>query len=69
MFDQATNSASSKDMFLSHACAALEKLQFEISIFSEENADAIVTASIVLAGTAQDWDQWIVFMEGYAMVS
>jgi hypothetical protein len=59
----------SKELFLSHACAALEKLQYEISIFSEANADAIVTASIILAGTAQDWEQWIVFIEGYSMVS
>jgi hypothetical protein len=69
IFDQANKSVTSKELFLSHACAALEKLQYEISIFSEENADAIVTASIILAGTAQDWEQWAVFIEGYSMVS
>jgi hypothetical protein len=47
----------------------LEKLQYEISIFSEGNADTIVTTSIILAGTAQDWEQWVVFIEGYWMVS
>lgn len=69
MHDRATRSRSSKELFLSHACAALENLQYEISVFSEENADVVVTASIILAGTAQDWEQWMVFTEGHSMVS
>ncbi|KAG9231477.1 hypothetical protein BJ875DRAFT_469445 [Amylocarpus encephaloides] len=64
--DQATRTPMSGELYLSQACIAINKLQNEINRFSEENSDAIVTASIILAETAQDWEQWMVFIEGCA---
>lgn len=52
---QITESAASKETYLSTSCIALTKLQDEINNFSPVNADAIVMASIIMAAQAQDW--------------
>ena len=52
---QATKSPVSEDVCIRHATAALRELQREINHFGASNADAIVTASVALAGTAKDW--------------
>lgn len=52
---QETKSPVSKEICIRYTCNALRELQKEIESFSEDNADAIVTASVGLAGTADDW--------------
>ncbi len=52
---QETKSPVSKEICIRFTCEALRELQKEIESFSEQNADAIVTASVGLAGTADDW--------------
>jgi hypothetical protein len=53
---------------MKHTCYALRELQKEINAFNSVNADAIITASIALAGTADNWDQWAIFVDGYSTV-
>lgn len=52
---QETKSPVSKEICIRYTCDALSELQKEIESFSGDNADAIVTASVGLAGTADDW--------------
>jgi hypothetical protein len=52
---QETRSPSSRDACIRYTGDALGELQKEIENFSEENVDAIVVASIGLAGAADDW--------------
>lgn len=52
---QETKNPLSKEICIRYTCDALRELQKEIESFSGENADAIVTASVALAGAADDW--------------
>jgi hypothetical protein len=44
-----------ENVWIQHSIIALRELQKEIDNFGPHNADAIVTASVALAGTAQNW--------------
>ncbi|KAE8454180.1 hypothetical protein EG329_005105 [Mollisiaceae sp. DMI_Dod_QoI] len=66
MHFQATKSLISQEVCVQHIGVALKQLQKDIVMFGPQNSDAVVTASIFLAGTAQDWDQWAVFVDGYS---
>lgn len=68
MHFQATKSLISQEVCVQHIGVALKQLQKDIVVFGPQNSDAVVTASIFLAGTAQDWDQWAVFVDGYSKV-
>ncbi|CAG8983823.1 hypothetical protein HYALB_00005460 [Hymenoscyphus albidus] len=63
---QTSKTVAVKELYLSQSCLVLTKLQNEVNNFSLGNADAIVIASLILAAQAQDWEQWVVFMEGYS---
>lgn len=53
MHYQATKSRPSEEACIHHIAASLKQFQREIETFGAHNADAVVTASIFLAGTAQ----------------
>ncbi|CZR69269.1 uncharacterized protein PAC_19169 [Phialocephala subalpina] len=55
MHFQATKSQISQEVCIQHIGSALRQLQKDILTFGPNNSDAVVTASIFLAGTAQDW--------------
>ncbi|KAH8594301.1 hypothetical protein B0O99DRAFT_687940 [Bisporella sp. PMI_857] len=63
---QASRSPLAEDVCIRHTTVALQELQKEIRNFGPSNADAIVTASVALAGVAENWDEWAVFVEGYS---
>lgn len=52
---QVTRNEYAQDLCITQTTMALKKLQEEIDLFSPDNVDAIITASLFLAGTAQDW--------------
>ena len=52
---QEMRTPSSRDVCIRYTGEALGELQREIENFSGYNVDAIVMASIGLAGTADDW--------------
>jgi len=52
---QETRNPSSRDVCIRYTGDALGELQKEIENFSGDNVNAIVMASIGLAGTADDW--------------
>ncbi|KAE9364810.1 hypothetical protein N431DRAFT_111360 [Stipitochalara longipes BDJ] len=63
---QVTKNDFAQELCIKQTTIALKKLQEEIDHFSPNNVDAIITCSLFLAGTAQDWDQWSVFVDGYS---
>jgi hypothetical protein len=52
---QVTRNEFAQNLCITQTTIALKKLQEEIDRFSPANLDAIITASLFLAGTAQDW--------------
>jgi hypothetical protein len=52
---QVSRNQFAHDLCITHTTIALKKLQEEIDGFGPDNVDAIITASLFLAGTAQDW--------------
>lgn len=52
---QSTRNEYVHDLCITQTTLALRKLQDEIDRFNPDNVDAIVTASLFLAGTGQDW--------------
>ncbi|KAF8849787.1 hypothetical protein BDZ45DRAFT_697273 [Acephala macrosclerotiorum] len=62
MHFQATKSQISQEVCIQHIGLALKQLQKDILAFGPDNSDAVVTASIFLAGTAQDWWALLAFL-------
>jgi hypothetical protein len=52
---QVTRNEFAQSLCITHTTIALKKLQEEIDRFGPANVDAIITAPLFLAGTAQDW--------------
>lgn len=52
---QVSRNQFAHDLCITQTTIALKKLQEEIDRFGPDNADAVITASLFLAGTAQDW--------------
>jgi len=52
---QGSREADAENVCIRHTTIALRELQQEINNFGPHNADAIVTASIALGGTADNW--------------
>ena len=52
---QVTRNEYAHDLCITQTTVALKKLQEEINRLSPDNVDAIITASLFLAGTAHDW--------------
>ncbi|TVY68745.1 hypothetical protein LSUE1_G009769 [Lachnellula suecica] len=63
---QHTRSPPSGEICIRYTIDALSELRKEIENFSQDNVDAIIVSSVVLAGAADDWEQWLVFVDGYA---
>ena len=59
---QATKSAVSEEVCISHANVALRELQKEINDFGPSNADAVIVASVALTGATQDWCVKLLFI-------
>jgi len=52
---QVTKNEFAQELCIKQTTIALKKLQEEIDHFNPTNVDAIITCSLFLAGTAQDW--------------
>ncbi|KAH8819420.1 hypothetical protein F5884DRAFT_760469 [Xylogone sp. PMI_703] len=64
----ATKDPSAEAVAAEEKNAALHGLQVAINNFSLDNADAIISASLCLAWSASDWQNWEVFLSGIARV-
>ncbi|PVH82400.1 hypothetical protein DL98DRAFT_619658 [Cadophora sp. DSE1049] len=63
-----TRSPVAEDVCIRHRGLALSALQSEIDNFGPSNGDAIVTASVFLSATADSWEEWAVYVDGYSKV-
>ncbi|KAH7412880.1 hypothetical protein BKA64DRAFT_718861 [Cadophora sp. MPI-SDFR-AT-0126] len=61
-----TRSPVAEDVCIRHRGLALSALQSEIDNFGPSNGDAIVTASVFLSATADSWEEWAVYVDGYS---
>lgn len=61
-----TRSPIAEDVCMRHRGLALGALQAAIDNFGPSNGDAIVTASVYLSATADSWEEWAVYVDGYS---
>ncbi|KAH7348552.1 hypothetical protein BKA65DRAFT_262214 [Rhexocercosporidium sp. MPI-PUGE-AT-0058] len=61
-----TRSPVANDVCVRHRGLALRALQKEINNFGPSNCDAVVTSSIFLSATADSWEEWAVYVDGYS---
>ncbi|KAK0121863.1 hypothetical protein ONS95_010142 [Cadophora gregata] len=61
-----TRSPIAEDVCIRHRGLALSALQSEIDNFGPSNGNAIVTASVFLSATADSWEEWAVYVDGYS---
>ncbi|KAF8862928.1 hypothetical protein BDZ45DRAFT_738922 [Acephala macrosclerotiorum] len=63
---QETKSVESKEVYLTHSCVTFKLIQQEIEWLSPGSVDALLAVSIVLAFSAESWEQKQVFVNGYS---
>ncbi|KAG4442405.1 hypothetical protein IFR05_002107 [Cadophora sp. M221] len=61
-----TRSPVADDVCIRHRGLALSALQKEIDNFGPSNCDAVITSSVFLSATADSWEEWAVYVDGYS---